>query len=161
MSRRRQAVELLIFATTALLLSVMIVAGARNDPAPDSTPVTARPALSTSTSLASTTSTPSPTTIPAPTTTGYMGAADWPVWLAIGMCEQPGPAGEPDWTHRGPTYPGGLGVHRDTWTSFGGTDFAPTADLASPSQQIEVARRIRARHGLAAWSCGRHLFPGG
>lgn len=53
---------------------------------------------------------------------------------------------------------GGLQITDGTWKAFGGTDFAPTANLASKDQQIAVANRIAFSgykgtkpQGLSAW----------
>jgi hypothetical protein len=41
-----------------------------------------------------------------------------------------------------------------TWTSNGGGQYAPRADLASREQQIAVANYVYARRGLQPWECG-------
>ena len=43
----------------------------------------------------------------------------------------------------GSVYSGGLGVSNVNWVAFGGLQFAPNGGLASPAQQIIVARRIQ------------------
>lgn len=53
---------------------------------------------------------------------------------------------------------GGLQITDGTWRDYGGTEFAPTANLATKEQQIKVAERIaftgyngKQPQGLAAW----------
>lgn len=95
-------------------------------------------------------------------------------FIAIGRCEQPAPADAQrkdgtwpkkyawgiNWTHPGPTYPGGLGVFAPLWTEKGieGTDLAPTIPQATPIEQMIHAQRIIDRYGIYAWGCtGRAL----
>lgn len=90
-------------------------------------------------------------------------------FIAIGRCEQPAPAGMRkangrwkkgyewgiDWHSNGASYPGGLGVWRPLWTEKGiaGTDMAPSANRATPIEQMIHAERIVKRYGLYAWGC--------
>jgi hypothetical protein len=46
-----------------------------------------------------------------------------------------------NWTNGG-DYAGGLGIYVASWRAWGGTQFAPTPDAATPEQQITVANRI-------------------
>ncbi|OCB56121.1 phage tail tape measure protein [Mycobacterium vulneris] len=63
---------------------------------------------------------------------------------------------------------GGLQITDGTWKSFGGTEFAPTANLASKEQQIAVAERIAFTgyqgtkpQGLGAWEAiTKGMVPG-
>ncbi|MGR8010127.1 transglycosylase family protein [Streptomyces hypolithicus] len=49
---------------------------------------------------------------------------------------------------------GGLQISQETWSSYGGTAYAPRADLASRSQQVKIAEKILAAQGPQAWpSC--------
>jgi hypothetical protein len=41
----------------------------------------------------------------------------------------------------------------DTWLGYGGGQFAPTADLATPSQQGIIAARLWADRGSTPWAC--------
>lgn len=79
------------------------------------------------------------------------GAATPSVWDRVASCESSG-----NWrinTHNG--YYGGLQFSASTWREFGGTKYAPRADLATRAQQIEVARRVLAVQGPHAWPvCG-------
>lgn len=63
---------------------------------------------------------------------------------------------------------GGLQITDGTWSAFGGTQFAPTANLASREQQIAVAERIAwdgyngtPAQGLGAWEAiTKGMVPG-
>ena len=55
-------------------------------------------------------------------------------------------------------YYGGLQFSPSTWAAFGGTAYAPRADLATRDQQIAVAEKVLAVQGPGAWpTCGRNL----
>ncbi|HEY7105177.1 MAG TPA: transglycosylase family protein [Acidimicrobiia bacterium] len=82
-----------------------------------------------------------------------IGAAYDPTWDLIATCESNQRWGTVD--PATPAYDGGLGIYRGTWLAFGGGEFAPNAGLASKTQQIIVAERIRAAHGFTAWGCGQ------
>jgi hypothetical protein len=69
-------------------------------------------------------------------------------WDGIARCETGG-----NWRMQGPRFSGGLGFYNGTWTSFGGREFAPNAGMATREQQIVVAERVHARHGLSGWGC--------
>jgi Transglycosylase-like domain len=64
-------------------------------------------------------------------------------WNKVAWCEQHG-----NWHFNGSTYDGGLGMLRTNWHAYGGTQFAPEAHLATPEEQVVVARRIQARAGI-------------
>ncbi len=76
-------------------------------------------------------------------------------WDKIAQCETGG-----NWSFHGSQYSGGLGIYHGTWNGFGGRQFASTPDGATKLQQIEVAERIRKKHGFGAWGCGRKLGYG-
>ncbi|MEJ1968342.1 MAG: acyltransferase family protein [Rhizomicrobium sp.] len=57
-------------------------------------------------------------------------------WQRLAACETGG-----KWTGRG-EHAGGLAIFQGSWTAWGGTEFAPTPDAATPAQQIAVADRI-------------------
>lgn len=72
------------------------------------------------------------------------GAANWD---AIAQGESGG-----NWqTNTGNGYFGGLQFKQSTWDQFGGSQFAPRADLATRDQQIAVAERTLAAQGPGAW----------
>jgi hypothetical protein len=75
-------------------------------------------------------------------------------WDAVAQCESGG-----NWSiNTGNGYYGGLQFSQSTWAGFGGTAYAPRADLASKAQQIAVAERVLAVQGAGAWpTCGRNL----
>jgi len=76
------------------------------------------------------------------------------VWDQLAACESGG-----NWSiNTGNGYRGGLQFHPQTWTGFGGGEFAATADQASRDQQIAVAQRVQAKQGWGAWpACSRKL----
>jgi hypothetical protein len=82
-----------------------------------------------------------------------IGAAYDSRWDLIATCESNQRWGTVD--PATPAYDGGLGIYRGTWLAFGGGEFASNAGLASKTQQIIVAERIRAAHGFTAWGCGQ------
>ena len=75
-------------------------------------------------------------------------------WDAVAQCESGG-----NWSiNTGNGYYGGLQFSAQTWAGFGGTAYAPRADLATKSEQIAVAERVLAVQGAGAWpTCGRNL----
>ncbi len=73
-------------------------------------------------------------------------------WDKIAACETGG-----NWHAQGPAYQGGLGIFAQTWKGFGGYEFAQNAGDATKLEQIQVAERIRAKHGFRAWGCGKKL----
>ncbi|WP_338779719.1 transglycosylase family protein [Streptomyces sp. DG1A-41] len=78
-------------------------------------------------------------------------AADGTTWDRVADCETGGA-----WSQNsGNGYFGGLQLSQEDWEKHGGLDYAPSADLASRSQQIAVAERILADQGVGAWrTCG-------
>lgn len=77
-------------------------------------------------------------------------AASVDVWEQVATCESSG-----DWSiNTGNGFYGGLQFQQSTWEEFGGTAFAPRADLATKDQQIAVAERVLKGQGPQAWpSC--------
>jgi uncharacterized protein YabE (DUF348 family) len=88
----------------------------------------------------------------------YYGSNSDPRWDKIAECET-----GTNWSHRGSgpagpnTYQGGLGIWYGNWSSQGGTQYAPSADLATQYQQIIIAMRIQKKFGWGAWGCGKTL----
>lgn len=74
-------------------------------------------------------------------------------WDSIAWCESGGNWHYPPVTNGTGTYSGGLMIWQKAWISYGGRQFASWAYLASKSQQIKVAERIRAQYGWSAWDC--------
>ncbi|MFD5135978.1 transglycosylase family protein [Streptomyces sp. NPDC058378] len=73
-------------------------------------------------------------------------------WDRIAECESNGRWG----INTGNGYHGGLQFSPSTWRAYGGGQYASRADLASRSEQIAVAERVRRSQGLGAWpTCGR------
>ncbi|TLQ45481.1 LysM peptidoglycan-binding domain-containing protein [Streptomyces marianii] len=89
---------------------------------------------------------------------GSASAADTATWNRVADCESGG-----DWSaNLGNGYYGGLQMSQEIWEAYGGTAYAPRADLASPSEQISVAEMVLAAQGASAWqSCGSITGLGG
>ena len=72
-------------------------------------------------------------------------------WDQVARCESGGNWG----INTGNGYQGGLQFSPGTWSSAGGGEYAPSAQLATREQQIAVAERVLARQGRGAWPvCG-------
>ena len=118
----------------------------------------------TTTTTAPTTTTAAPTTTQPPTTLPppppppppAPGVPPDSYWDRMAMCETGG-----NWAHYpNGTWTGGLGIYNGTWTTWGGSEFAPKAGQATREQQIIVANRIAvtgwngvAPVGFYAWGC--------
>lgn len=75
------------------------------------------------------------------------GAASADVWDKVAACESTG-----NWhINTGNGYFGGLQFTRSTWAAYGGTDYAPRADLATREQQIAIAEKVLEGQGPGAW----------
>jgi hypothetical protein len=74
------------------------------------------------------------------------------VWDAVAACESGG-----NWAiNTGNGFYGGLQFSASTWNAYGGTRYAPRANLASKAAQIAIAKRVLAGQGPGAWpTCGR------
>jgi len=72
-------------------------------------------------------------------------------WAAIAACESGG-----NWsTDTGNGFYGGLQFTEQTWLANGGGQYAASANLATPAQQIAVAQQVLATQGIGAWPvCG-------
>jgi resuscitation-promoting factor RpfA len=74
-------------------------------------------------------------------------AASTTTWDKVADCESSG-----NWAiNTGNGYYGGLQFTQSTWAAYGGTSYAPRADLASRAQQILVAEKVLASQGPGAW----------
>ncbi|MBX7552209.1 LysM peptidoglycan-binding domain-containing protein [Streptomyces sp. tea 10] len=74
-------------------------------------------------------------------------AASGTAWDRVAGCESGG-----DWSiNTGNGFYGGLQFTRSTWAAYGGTAYAPRADLASRAEQINVAEAVLAQQGPGAW----------
>jgi LysM repeat protein len=84
--------------------------------------------------------------------------------LSIGLVPQALGSTEPDWdelaqcesggnwsTNTGNGYYGGLQFSDSTWDAYGGEAYAATADNATRSEQIRVARKVLEAQGSGAW----------
>ncbi|MBX9421593.1 transglycosylase family protein [Streptomyces lateritius] len=81
---------------------------------------------------------------------GAVQAASLDVWEKVAACES-----SSNWRiNTGNGYFGGLQFSQSTWERYGGTHYAPRADLASKDQQIAIAERVLKGQGPDAWpSC--------
>ncbi|MEU6510955.1 transglycosylase family protein [Streptomyces sp. NPDC046942] len=78
---------------------------------------------------------------------GTADAADAASWNKVAACESSG-----NWSiNTGNGYFGGLQFTQSTWEAYGGTRYAPRADLADRDQQIAVAERVLDGQGPGAW----------
>ncbi|WP_165368626.1 transglycosylase family protein, partial [Serinicoccus sediminis] len=78
---------------------------------------------------------------------GSAQAASGETWDAVAQCESGG-----NWSiNTGNGYYGGLQFVQSTWEGFGGTQYAPRADLATRAQQIAIAENVLAVQGPGAW----------
>ncbi|WP_406089634.1 transglycosylase family protein [Streptomyces sp. NBC_01013] len=80
-------------------------------------------------------------------TAASAGAAAGDVWDKVAACESTS-----NWhINTGNGYFGGLQFTRSTWAAYGGTVYAPRADLASRDQQIAIAEKVLEGQGPGAW----------
>jgi uncharacterized protein YabE (DUF348 family) len=90
-----------------------------------------------------------PVAAKAATSSGPTGAPNEAMWDRIAQCESGG-----NWSiNSGNGYYGGLQFSSPTWLANGGGAYAPTANLATKAQQIDIANRLYARNGLSDWGC--------
>ncbi|QCD56350.1 transglycosylase family protein [Streptomyces hawaiiensis] len=89
---------------------------------------------------------------------GNASAATASEWDTVAQCESGG-----NWSiNTGNGYYGGLQFSASTWSGYGGTQYASTADQATKSQQIEIAEKVLASQGKGAWPvCGKGLSSAG
>ena len=79
--------------------------------------------------------------------TGTAHAADVDTWNKVAACESSN-----NWSiNTGNGYYGGLQFTQSTWEAYGGTRYAPRADLATRDQQIAVAEKVLDGQGPGAW----------
>lgn len=88
---------------------------------------------------------------------GSQSVANAADWDRLASCESSG-----DWSiNTGNGFYGGVQFSQSTWEEFGGTEFAPRADLATKEQQIIIAERVLAVQGPNAWpDCSNNKVPG-
>ncbi|WP_181769147.1 transglycosylase family protein [Streptomyces albidus (ex Kaewkla and Franco 2022)] len=82
---------------------------------------------------------------------GSAHAASVSTWDEVAQCESTG-----NWSiNNGNGFYGGLQFTQSTWSSYGGTKYAPRADQATKDQQIAVAEKVLEGQGPKAWPlCG-------
>ncbi|MBB5928309.1 transglycosylase family protein [Streptomyces echinatus] len=78
---------------------------------------------------------------------GTANAADTATWNKVAACESSG-----DWSiNTGNGFYGGLQFTQSTWAAYGGTRYAPRADLATRAEQMAVAEKVLDGQGPGAW----------
>jgi len=87
----------------------------------------------------------------APVSTAAPASSGGVNWSAIAACESGG-----NWSaNTGNGFYGGLQFTEQTWLAYGGGQYASSANLATPAEQIAVAERVLAGQGIGAWPvCG-------
>jgi LysM repeat protein len=87
----------------------------------------------------------------APVSTAAPASSGGANWSAIAACESGG-----NWSaNTGNGFYGGLQFTEQTWLSYGGGQYASSANLATEAEQIAVAERVLAGQGIGAWpTCG-------
>ncbi len=83
----------------------------------------------------------------APAAPAASSVAGGSVGAAIAPCESNGNGS----INTGNGYQGGLQFSPSTWAGYGGTAFAPAANMASREQQIAIAEKVQAGQGWGAW----------
>lgn len=69
------------------------------------------------------------------------------VWDTLAQCESTG-----NWSiNTGNGFHGGLQFHPQTWTAYGGGEYAPYAYMATREEQIAIAEKVQAAQGWGAW----------
>lgn len=83
---------------------------------------------------------------------GTADAASVDTWEKVAACESTG-----NWSvNTGNGHYGGLQFSQSTWEAYGGTRYAPRADLATKDQQIAIAEKVLEGQGPRAWpSCSQ------
>ena len=81
-------------------------------------------------------------------------AAPASAWDQVAQCESGG-----NWQiNTGHGYYGGLQFSAQTWSGYGGGEYAAMADQATREQQIDIGERVLAGQGAGAWpNCGGPL----
>ena len=95
--------------------------------------------------------------VPAVAFAAPAAAAPDSTWDSVAQCESSG-----NWSiNTGNGYYGGLQFSQSTWEAFGGTQYAPRADLATKDQQIAIAEKTLAGQGWGAWACASMVGASG
>jgi LysM repeat protein len=69
------------------------------------------------------------------------------IWDNVAQCESSG-----NWSiNTGNGFYGGLQFTQSTWQAYGGGSYAPSANMASRDQQIQIAERVLVGQGPGAW----------
>ena len=104
------------------------------------------PVVSTTTTIA----TPSLKDIlPPPEIPPGVTEEDMKKWQRVAICEEGG-----NWQFQGPIFSGGLGFRNYVWLANGGGQYAPNAGLATPEQQVAIAKKINGDYVPDQNGCG-------
>lgn len=75
------------------------------------------------------------------------------MWNKVAWCETHG-----QWHRDMPLFDGGLGISRVVWLEYNGDDYAPAPHLATPEEQVLVARRIQGSNYIPDQAGGCHAW---
>ena len=70
-------------------------------------------------------------------------AEDMVAWRKVNICEMGG-----IWNFHGSIYSGGLGIMNTNWVAYGGLRYAPNAGLATPEEQVAIAKKINSGNNV-------------
>jgi hypothetical protein len=79
--------------------------------------------------------------LPPPAIPAGVTQEDMIKWQKVAICEQGG-----NWRVQGPIFSGGLGFRNYVWLAYGGGQYAPNAGLATPQQQVAIAKKINGNY---------------
>ena len=88
--------------------------------------------------------------MPKPTIPLGVTPEDMVKWGRVATCEMGG-----NWNYVGSIYSGSLGIRNTNWVAYGGLQYAPNAGLATPEQQVDIAKKINKGHSVPdQYGCG-------
>ena len=143
--------ELVSETTTAEPVTEVVAEGTKPAPEPEPEP---EPETRSSSDDSSRSSERSSSSSSSDASSSAPSAPSGSVWDRLAKCESGG-----NWSiNTGNGYYGGLQFSRSTWQAYGGGQYAPTADKASRSEQIAIAKKTQASQGWGAWpACTKKL----
>ena len=143
--------ELVSETTTAEPVTEVVAEGTKPAPEPEPEP---EPETRSSSDDSSRSSERSSSSSSSDASSSAPSAPSGSVWDRLAQCESGG-----NWSiNTGNGYYGGLQFSRSTWQAYGGGQYAPTADKASRSEQIAIAKKTQASQGWGAWpACTKKL----
>lgn len=87
--------------------------------------------------------------LPPPSIPDGVTEEDMRKWQKVAICEEGG-----NWQFQGPIFSGGLGFRNYVWLAYGGGQYAPNAGLATPEQQVAIAKKINGDYVPDQNGCG-------